>query len=241
MRVVVLGLGHGARVAVRGEDHRVFADGAGRAVEVTGDEDAGGGFKGDVFNGVAVVRAAVADNGVEGRALRPRREAGGFLDAGAEVGGVGIPARAVGKLGESGVEGLVAVVAHMEPFGKPVKREMYWAERVFTSYCVHNLDTGCHMAIANNNTVVTNRRSVKHLRQIFGEILLLGFGSHCCCRIGELIWLEIAHENVDPQPYGIANGIHEDGQDDGQASDNCEQGNHSNIGVCQKNSNTHAE
>ena len=69
-------------------------------------------------------------------------------------------------LGESGIEGLVAVVAHMEPFGKPVKREMYWAERVFTSYCVHNLDTGCHMAIANNNTVVTNRRSVKHLRKI---------------------------------------------------------------------------
>ena len=82
----------------------MFADGAGGAVEVARDKDAGGGFEGDIFDRVAVVRAAVADDGVEGRALWPRGEAGGLLDTGAEVGGVGVPACTVGKLGEGGVE-----------------------------------------------------------------------------------------------------------------------------------------
>jgi len=55
--VVVLDLGDGRLVAVRGKDHRLFAVSPDGAVEVARDEDAGGGFEGDVFHGVAVMRA----------------------------------------------------------------------------------------------------------------------------------------------------------------------------------------
>jgi len=48
--------------------------------------------------------ATVADDRVERRAPRPRREAGSLLDALAEMGGVSFPRGAVGKPGKRGVE-----------------------------------------------------------------------------------------------------------------------------------------
>ena len=104
VRVVIGGRGNRAGVAVRGENDGMFPGEISRAIKIAGDEQAGGGFEGDVFDGVAVVGASVADARIERSTARPRGEAGGALDARAEMGGVGFPRGAIGKLGEGGVE-----------------------------------------------------------------------------------------------------------------------------------------
>jgi len=75
-----------------------------REVEIAAKEEAGGGFEGDVFDGVALVAAFGVAKGIEGRFLREGGEARALEDAFADLYPAQVPGIEVGDFFGDAIE-----------------------------------------------------------------------------------------------------------------------------------------